>query len=155
MTGPADGETPITGALRALSASFCQQLGRPFGRDPLHRVPPAQARVRLAVGHVRPEAAVADHDLPPGRRILAQLAERPARGSSPAAARWLSEELLGLVQRDREELLLALERARLGAFLDIRAVAPVLRGHLLAVELADYARQRQEPQRVVERHRLG
>ena len=58
-------------------------------------------------------------------------------------------------QVDREELLLRLERARLLALLDERAVAAVPRDDLLAVlRNADDPRQLEQAQRVLERHRV-
>ena len=77
------------------------------------------------------EPAVLDHDRLPRRRVVAQLAQR-RRGGGPAALLGLRVDRQRLVERHVEELLLGLERARVGALLQVRAVAAVLRGDLLA-----------------------
>ena len=92
-------------------------------------------------------------------RVLAELAQRRGRGGAAAALLGLGQDRGGLVEGDREQLLLGLDRARVGALLDVRAVAAVLRGDVLAVELAERARQRQQLLGLlegdrVERHRL-
>ena len=75
-----------------------QKLERPLGRQRLDLVAAAQARIRLAVGHVRPETAVLDHDRLAARRIGAELAQRRLRCTLPAAAAHLRlrEELESL-----------------------------------------------------------
>src|SRR4029077_695791 len=130
-------------------------------RDRLRIVALAQARVRLAVGDVRGEAAFLEHDLlaaDPGR---AELAERLRRGgplTSPLPG--LREECERAGKVDGEELLLRLERAGLLSLLDVRPVAAVSRDDLLLVfGDADDARDLEQADRVVEpdrveRHRL-
>ena len=54
----------------------------PVRGEPFHRVALAQARVGLAVGDVRPEAAVAEHDRPAGG-LGAELSQRAAGGVRP------------------------------------------------------------------------
>ena len=92
----------------------------------------------------------------PRRRVVAQLAQRRRRSALPATAFGLGVDLQRLVERDVEHLLFGGQRARVGAALQVWAVAAVLRGDLLAVGRvdADDPRQRQQPQRVLERDRL-
>ena len=119
-------------------SSSPSRASRPASRgllegDRLHSLPPTQRRVDLAIGDVRAEPAVLDHQRLLGQRVDAQLAQR-RRG---ARRRWrvfgAREQLERLVQRDREDLLLGLQRAELVALLHIRAVAPGGGEHLLAV----------------------
>ncbi len=79
-----------------------------------------------------------------------------AEAPCPATTFGLGVDLQRLVERDVEHLLLGRQRARVGAALEIWPVAAVLRGDLLAgVRVdADHAGQRQQPQRILERHRL-
>src|SRR5689334_17496607 len=148
-------QTPARQALRALSAPFCEQLDRPFERDAVRRVATTEARVRLAVGHVGAEPSVADRDRLFTRRVGAEFLEWSAtRGATPTTARRLGEKRLHLVECDREELLLALQRARLGSTLDVRAVAAVLGGDRFAVDLADHTRKREQAERILERDLL-
>src|SRR5581483_2656761 len=87
-------------------------------------------------------------------RVGADLLQRCGRLPLAAALARLREQRERALERDREDLLLALERTGLLSLLHVRAVAAVPRGHLLAVGLADHARQRQELQRLVERDRV-
>ena len=90
----------------------------------------------------------------PGHRVVAELAQRRRGGGAPAALLRLGEDRRRLVEGDREQLLLGLDRARVGALLDVRAVAAVLRGDVLAVELAERARQGEQLLGVLERDRV-
>ena len=71
----------------------------------------------------------------PAHRVVAELRER-RRGGAAAALLRLGEQRERLVERDREQLLLGLERPRLLALLDVRPVAAVRGDDLLAVGLA-------------------
>ena len=64
----------------------------------------------------------------PGFRVRPQFAQRPARGRLAAAPLGLREELQGLIQRHREQLLLAVQGARVRALLQVRPVATVISG---------------------------
>src|SRR5687768_15107115 len=118
MTARTDVANPFRGALRALSASFCKELDGSLHRDRLGRVATAQARVRLSVRHVRPEAPVLDDQCLSALRIVTELFEGRLRCA--AAATWLRlcKKRLCLFDGEGEELLLRFERACLGAFLD-------------------------------------
>ncbi len=122
---------------RAAGAAVGEQLRRPLVGDLLDRVALAQRRVGLAVGDVRAEPAVLDHHRLAGRRVGAELPQRRRGGGPPAALLRLGEQRRRLVEGDREQLVLGLERAGVRALLDVRAVAAVLRGDVLAVELAE------------------
>ena len=137
---------------RARFPSRRQQLGRAFLRQRLHCIARAQTRVHLAVGDVRPETAVLDHHRLPAHRIGAELAQRRRGRGAPAPLLRLGEQRERLLERHREQLLLVLERARLGALLDVRAVAAVRGDDLLAVGRvgAERARQREQRQRVLQ-----
>src|SRR5205814_8388078 len=94
----------------------------------------AQARVRLAVRRVWAVAPRLDDERLLRRRVRAELLQRRRRcGCSSAARLRLREQGERLVDRDREQLLLALEGTSLGAFLDIRPEAPVQRDDLFTV----------------------
>ena len=132
---PSDGETDygrfrvgnvvrtVAGLLRALLgcpfalrrrapvAPVLEQLGRPLRADRLDRVGRPQAGIRLAVGHVRAEPALLEDDRLPADRVVAELLQR-RRGRSAAALFRLGELGQRLVEGDREQLLLAVERAR-------------------------------------------
>ena len=141
---------------RATRAPVGQQLGGPLVGDRQHVVALAQAGVGLAVGHVRAEAAVLDDHRLARRRVGAQLPQRRRRSTLSGTAFGLRVDLQRLVERDVEHLLFGRQRTRVGAALQVWPVAAVLRGDLLAgirVD-ADDAGQRQQPQRVLERHRL-
>ncbi len=133
-----------------------QQLGGPLVGDRLHVVALAQAGVGLTVGDVGAESAVLDHHRLARRRVGAQLTQRRGRGGLAPTAFRLGVDLQRLVEGDGEHLLFGGQRARVGAALEVWAVAAVLRGDLLVVRRvdADHPRQRQQLERVVERHRL-
>src|SRR5262245_45406897 len=110
MNGRTDGENPFTEPLLALSASFREQLDGSLECDAFGRVASAQAGIRLAVRHVRPKAAIAKDDRLAARRIGTELLQRtPCSTSASTASRRLGEKRLCLLERDREELFLALE----------------------------------------------
>ena len=140
-----------------------QQLGGPLVGQLLHRIAPAQRGVGLAVGDVRAEPAVLDHHRLAGGRVHAQLLQRRRGGSPPAAQLGLGEDGLRLLQGDREQLLLGLQRPGVGAALDVRAVPAVLRGDLPLLDRAvlldhpvhpDHPGQRQQLGGLGQRHRL-
>src|SRR5687767_11366392 len=114
---------------RPLRTPLRQQLDGTLGRERLHVVAAPEARVRLAVGDVGPEAALLEHDRLAGGWIRAELLQRRLRRGAATSFLWFREELERLVQGDREQLLLRLERPRLVALLHVRAVAAVLRSH--------------------------
>src|SRR5690606_34065472 len=94
-------------------------------------------------------------------RVRAELAQRRGRsGAAPPVLLRLGEDRDGLVDADREELLLGIEAARLVLPLEVGPVAPVRRDDLAALGvLADDAGQREQLQRLLEgdraeRHRL-
>src|SRR4051812_24150041 len=113
-------EVPVAPLLRALLrrallldrpplTTVLEQLRGPLRGDRLDGIPCSQACVRLAVGHVRPEATLLQDDglLPPG--VLAALLERRGGGAAAPLLR-LGELGERLLERDREHLLLGLER---------------------------------------------
>src|ERR1700710_2108578 len=89
-----------------LPAGLDQLLGA-LGRDRFDRVAGAQAGVRLAVRDVGAEAAFLEDDRLAADRIVAQLLERRLGLAAPGAR--LGELRQGLVERDREELLLGVQ----------------------------------------------
>src|SRR5690606_33726674 len=138
---------------RAVTA-LGQQLRRPLDGDVLHRVALAERGVGLAIGDVRPEPAFLDHHRLLRVRVLAQLTQRRrGRRTAPPALLGLREQLLGLLDRDCQQLLLGPERPRVGALLQVRAELAVVGHHLLPVELAHHARDGQQLERVLQRDR--
>src|SRR5690349_16050194 len=134
---------PLRALLRgaAVAAVLDEGVGA-LGGDRVHRVPGPKGRVRLAVRHVGPEAALLEHDRLAADRVVAQLLE--GRSGRPAAARLgLAELREGLFQADREELLLPVQRPGLLALLHVRPIAPVGGHDLLALGLAEGAGERQ------------
>ncbi len=132
-------------------APLGQQLDGALRGDVLDRVALAQRRVGLAVGHVRPEPALLEHDRLAAGRVVAELAQRRGgRAGLPAAGLGLGEQLPGLVERHREHLLFGLQGAAVVTLLDVRAIAPVLHRYGLAVQVAQGPGQRQQAQRVVQ-----
>src|SRR5438132_10232844 len=157
----------VRGLLASRTAfwALCRASGAPLGQKllpPLHSqrldvVAAAETRIRLAVGHVRPEAAVLDHDRLAARCVRAELPERwsrPCLASATPDLR-LREELERLFQRERQQLFLALERAGLGPHLHERAVAAVLRDDLDVLRPGtQHTRKRQQAECVLEGDRL-
>ena len=142
----------VVGPLARFSASSSAAA---LGGDRLGLVVLAQRRVGLAVGDVGAEPAVLDHD-----RLAADTGSAPSslqrrRRRGAAALLGLGVDRQRLLEGDVEELLLGRQRARVGALLQVRAVAAVLRGDLARRSGvgADDARQRQQLQRVVEGRR--
>src|SRR5581483_5734251 len=123
---------------RAALAARLEQLRGPFGRDRFDRVSRTEARVRLSIGHVRAEPALLENDRLAARGVGAQLLER-RRCRPAAAAAWLRQLGESLFERDREELLLGVERAGLLPLADVGAVTAVRRLDLLAVRFAERA----------------
>src|SRR5699024_3537107 len=99
---------------RPLRALLGELLDRDLLGDLLDLLGRAQRDVRGAVGDVRAEAAVLDHDRLLAGGIRAELLER-GLGGGPAPGLGLGVDLLRLLQGDREDLVLALERARVRA----------------------------------------
>ena len=141
---------------RAPRASVGEQLRGALVGQRHHVVTLAQAGVRLTVGDVGPEPAVLDHHRLLRRGVVAQFTQRRRRSALSTTAFGLRVDLQRLVEGDVEHLLLGGQRARVGAALEVWAVTPVLRGDLLVrVRVdSDDAGQRQQPQRVLERHRF-
>src|SRR3954451_14199686 len=97
-----------------------QQLGGALGRDALDRIAGPERGVRLPVGHVGAEPALLEDDRLAADGIVPELLEGRRRFAAAALAR-LGELEERLVERDREELLLALDRPRLLALLHVGA----------------------------------
>src|SRR5215831_16402452 len=121
-TGRAGGAPAGLG--RAGRAALGEELHRALEGHRIDGVALAEGGVGLPVGDVGAKAAVLDH-YGTAIWVLAQLAQR--RRGHPAAATGLGlrEHLLGLGQIDGEELVLALQRAAVGALLDVGAVPAV------------------------------
>ena len=120
---------------RAASSSAARS-----SRQRLDVVGGAKARVRLAVGDVRPETAVLDDHRLAADRIRAELAERRSgRRARPRCFGWASRAS-AWSSVSVKQLLLGLERPRVGALLDERPVAAVRRDDLLAVGGVDARR---------------
>src|SRR5699024_2350814 len=140
---------------RTLRPLLRQELEGPRRGDPLDGVILAQRRVRRAVRDIRAEAPVLPADRLLRLRIITQLLERSRRRLA-AALLGLRVDLQRLVERDVEDLLLALQRPRVRPLLEVRAVATVLRGDGRALGvLAHGAGQGQQAQRLLERHGRG
>src|SRR6476619_6106452 len=104
------GTLPACALLRgAPLATSLEEFGGPLGRDRLDRVAGPKARIRLAVRDVRPEPAFLQDDRLAARGIVSQLLQRRRRRPAPTRAR-LRELRQRLVERDLEELLLAVQR---------------------------------------------
>ena len=80
--------------------------------------------------------------------------DRRLSGGAAATLR-LSIDAAGLIQGDGEDLLFLSQRARIGTLLQIRAVAPVLRGDHHAVVLAHLARQGKQLEGLLQSHSRG
>ena len=94
-------------------ATVLQELGGALDGDRVGVVARAQRGVRLAVGHVRAEPALAQRHRLARRRVVAELAQRRRRGTPPPGLR-LGEQRERLVERDGEQRRLVGQRARLG-----------------------------------------
>src|SRR5439155_15980390 len=99
---------PTLARRSALRPSLGEELECPLNRERFHRVAAADARVRLSVGDVGTEPPVFDHEPASVRGIIAELAEGRLCATLTASGPRLGENLEGLVQRHREELLLGL-----------------------------------------------
>ena len=127
-----------------------------LGREGVRIVSLAQRSVRLAVGHVGPEAAVAKRDGPAAHRVGAELTQRRSRGALPAAALGLGQERERARDVDGEQVLFLLEAATILAAGDVGTVPAVLRRDLDPLGIgADDPGQRQQLQRVFEGEILG
>ena len=113
---------------RAAGAPVGQQLGGPLVGELLDRVAlRSEALVSPSVTYGPNRPSLTTIGLL-RHRVDAQLPQRRRGGRAPAALLGLGEDRRRLVEGDREQLLLGLQRARVGAPLDVRAVAAVLRG---------------------------
>ena len=141
---------------RARGPAIGEQLGGALDGDRLGLVALAQRGVGGAVGHVGPESARAHHDRRRGLGVLAQLPERRRR-ARPAARLGLGEQSQRLVEGDRQQLLLGLEAAGVGALLHIRPEAAVEGLDLLARRRVGAHRpgQAQQLERLVQADGLG
>src|SRR5262249_5713128 len=117
----------------AFRAPFGEQLKRAIEVERLGIVAAPEARVRLTVGDVRAELPLLDDDRLARRRIVAELRERRLGLSAATPLLRLRQPSERLLKRDREELLLALDGARLLRLLDVRPVRTVLCEHLRTV----------------------
>ena len=139
---------------RSALAAQQQEFGGALGGDRLHGVAGAQRSVGFAVGDVGTEAALVDHHRSIGGRVAAQLLQRPLGrlGTPPLGLR---QDPFALLQRDREQQFLRLQRAIVVSLLDVGAVAAVVGGHRGAVGgRTDHPRQRQHIKGIVEGHCL-
>jgi hypothetical protein len=93
---------------RSTRPAVGEQLDGAVEGKRVHGVAAPQARVRRAVGDVRPEAAVLDDDRASRRGIRAQLAERSCRRALAAALR-LGQQCRRLVDGQGEDLLLGVQ----------------------------------------------
>src|SRR5690606_19174636 len=107
-----------------------EQFNGPLKGQVLDAVTARNRRVGLTVSDVRAEAAILHLDRLAAHRIRFKFLER-ARGLA-AAVFGLCEQLQRAREVDREDRVLARERARVGALLDVGAVAAVLRRDLVA-----------------------
>src|SRR5262245_2265583 len=120
---------PLARRRRTLGTLLGEQLERTLRAEPVRVLATRQARVGFAVSHVRPVPARPQHDRIARHRIRAELLGRRGRGGAAgptAATLRLGEQRECLRQRDREDRLLAGQRAGLRALLDVRPVATVL-----------------------------
>src|SRR5690606_27828027 len=113
----------------SVGALVGQQLNGTVEAGALAGLAPRAGGVRLGVGHVRADPPVADADRLAARGVGVEPLEG-ARGATGAVLR-LREDLQCRWQLDRVDLVFALERARVGALLQVRAVATVLGGDRL------------------------
>ena len=145
---------PLLARRRAGGAALGQELGRPVHVDRLDRVTLAQTGIGRAVGDVGAEPSVLDDDGQVGGGIRAELAQR-CRGGASAALLGLGEQRPRLVQRHRQELVLAREAPRVGPSLEVRTEAAVVRDDLLACLRvgADRPRDAEQVERLLERKR--
>ena len=118
----------------------------------LNRLRTRNRNVRNTVGDVRAKAAVLHHDLLLADRVHAQLSQRRLNRRTTALLR-LGVNLQRLLQRNREDLVLATNRAGVRALLQVRAKAAVLHGNLHALSVgAEHARQAHQLQRLLKGH---
>ena len=137
-----------------------QQLGGPLDGDLLDRVALAQgALVSPSVTYGPKRPSLTTIGLPETGSSPSSRSGGAAAARRPRSLGW-AKSAERLVERDREQLLLGLQRARVRALLDVRAVAAVLRGDLLAVRATPSVRGRVSSRSAsssvdrVERHRL-
>src|SRR5690606_30449112 len=100
----------------ALGPLLGEQFEAALGGDLLDAVAGAQGRVGLPVGDVRAETAVLDHDRLLADGVGAQFLQRRL-GGRPTTLLGLGVDRQRLLQRDREQLLLGLERPGVRALL--------------------------------------
>ena len=108
--------------------------------------------VRNTVGDVRAKAAVLHHNLLLADRVHTQLSQRRLSRRTTALLR-LGVNLQGLLQRNREDFVLAANRAGVRALLQVRAKAAVLHGNLHALSVGtEHARQAHQLQCLLQGH---
>src|SRR5581483_5333303 len=121
-------------ALRGtLGPPLGEQLDRPVERERLDRLAAPKACIRLTVRDVAAEASLLHDDRATAGRVWTKFTQGRLRGTPRAPRLRLREHAERFVQRDREQLLLALERASLRSLADERPVPPVHRHDLVAV----------------------
>ena len=102
-----------------------------------------------AVGNVRSESPVFDHDILFTVRVYTKLSERGLSGGASALFR-LRINIERLFEGDREDLFLRPNRPRVGTLLQVRAKPPVLHGDFVAFSIGtEHARQAQELERIL------
>ena len=102
-----------------------------------------------AVGNVRPEPSVFDHDILLAVRVYTKLGERGLSGGAPALFR-LRINIERLFKGDREDFFLRTNRPRVGTLLQVRTKPPVLHGDFVAFSIGtEHARQAQEFERIL------
>src|SRR5699024_9399194 len=117
---------------RRFGAAVGEEFLGSFGRYRFHIIVFAQRRVVFAVGDIRAEPAVLEDDRLAADGIVTELLERGLCCLTSAGLR-LGEQFARLILRDRQQVFFAVQRTRVRALLQIRAVTPVLRGHFLTV----------------------
>ena len=118
----------------------------------LDRLRTRNRNVRNTVGDVRAKAAVLHHNLLLADRVHAQLSQRRLSRRTTALLR-LGVNLQRLLQRNREDLVLAANRAGVRALLQVRAKAAVLHGDLHALSVGtEHARQAHQLQSLLQGH---
>src|SRR5215207_8304930 len=144
----------LTGARGgAASLALPQELDRLFEVHGLRVGAARDRRVQRPVGHVRAVSTVEDPHRRAGVGMLAQLGD--GRLGPPAMLLGLREQGLGPLDGDGEDLVLGLEAAALLPLLQVRAVAAVVGGDLVAAGVGTHlAGQAKELERVLERDRV-
>ena len=102
-----------------------------------------------AVGNVRSESPVFNHDILFAVRVYPEFGERGLSGGTSALFR-LRINIERLFKGDREDLFLRPNRPRVGALLQVRAKPPILHGDFVAFRIGtEHARQAHELERIL------